>query len=135
MQNFSKKYQTLWLVWARQSFQLFRKITGLRNLSKFKHRILHYLIKVYVNKICTYCIKIYYISTNLRSHFQIINWIPFLIYLSDFRKRGVKLKVLSSTLKWYKNVNFRLIWRINLSFLQRNHGISLFCMRESQTVS
>ena len=135
MQNFSKKYQTLWLVWARQSFQLFRKITGLRNLSKFKHRILHYLVKVYVNKICTYCIKNYYISTNLRSHFQIINWIPFLIYLSDFRKWGIKLKVLSSTLKWYKNVNFRLIWRINLSFLQRNHGISLFCMRESQTVS
>ena len=41
-------------------------------------------------------------------------WMPFLMYLSDFGKWDIKLKVFSSTLKWYKKFNFRYISRINL---------------------
>ena len=36
-------------------------------------------------------------------------WVPFLIYLLDFSKWDAKLKVLSSTLKWYKK-NSTFAW-------------------------
>ena len=54
MQNFSQKHLTLMVARARQIFEFFRQITWFRRnnraLSKFRYRILHYLISFIIKK-------------------------------------------------------------------------------------
>ena len=75
--------------------------------------------RIYVNKICTCDIN--------ECHF----WYTNRILANEV------LKVLSSTLNWYKNFSFCLYFRINFgskifSFLQRNNEISIFAWDKAQ---